>query len=351
MRYADLPNLRDVLPGITSRAGEVDRTGDWPATDLSVLAQIGAMRWAGPLGLGGEELSPIEMHFRYEAIASASLAVALILTQRDSAIGFIDAAENVSLREELLPQLAGNENFATVGIAQLTTSRQGGLPALRATREGEKWRVDGVIPWSTGALQSKYIVAGAVTEESQQILFALPTHLPGVAIDPPMPLVALRSTHTTSVRCQGVMLDARWLLKPPSEHALAGRKKSLPMGQAFLAMGHICGAIHCINDHNSDRARRASERLEEQFSTLRQDVLDACAPGNEQRAAEQSAAIRSRCAEMSARATSAAVALYKGSALLPEHPAQRLARETLFLLVWSCPDPVIDCTVDLLSQP
>ena len=28
---------------------------------------------------------------------------------------------------------------------------------------------------------------------------------------------------------------------------------------------------------------------------------------------------------------------------------QRLAREAMFLLVWSCPDPVIDCTVDLLS--
>jgi hypothetical protein len=32
------------------------------------------------------------------------------------------------------------------------------------------------------------------------------------------------------------------------------------------------------------------------------------------------------------------------------HPAQRLAREALFLLVWSCPDPVIDCTVELLSE-
>jgi hypothetical protein len=36
--------------------------------------------------------------------------------------------------------------------------------------------------------------------------------------------------------------------------------------------------------------------------------------------------------------------------LLADHPAQRFAREALFLLVWSCPDPVIDCTVDLLTQ-
>jgi hypothetical protein len=28
-----------------------------------------------------------------------------------------------------------------------------------------------------------------------------------------------------------------------------------------------------------------------------------------------------------------------------------LAREAMFLLVWSCPNPVIDCTIDLLSLP
>jgi alkylation response protein AidB-like acyl-CoA dehydrogenase len=102
--------------------------------------------------------------------------------------------------------------------------------------------------------------------------------------------------------------------------------------------------------HDSDRARRLAERIESHMSELRQQVLDACAPGREQQAAEVGASLRARCADLALRATGAAVALYKGSALLEDHPAQRLARETLFLLVWSCPDPVIDCTVDLLSH-
>ena len=60
--------------------------------------------------------------------------------------------------------------------------------------------------------------------------------------------------------------------------------------------------------------------------------------------------IRGACNELALRITHAAVALYKGTGLLADHPAQRLAREAMFLLVWSCPDPVIDCTVDLLSK-
>ena len=42
-------------------------------------------------------------------------------------------SENTKVRDELLPRLERNELFTTVGIAQLTTSRQGGLPSLRAT--------------------------------------------------------------------------------------------------------------------------------------------------------------------------------------------------------------------------
>jgi alkylation response protein AidB-like acyl-CoA dehydrogenase len=73
--------------------------------------------------------------------------------------------------------------------------------------------------------------------------------------------------------------------------------------------------------------------------------LDASRPG----ATANTAELRGRINDLAVRATHAAVALYKGTALLLDHPAQRLAREAMFLLVWSCPNPVIDCTVDLLA--
>src|SRR5439155_8582711 len=91
--------------------------------------------------------------------------------------------------------------FATVGIAQLTTSHQRGAPALLARHETDGWHVKGLIPWSTGADRSRFIVAGAVVDEPssdsrQQILFVLSTTWAGVNIDAPMPLVALSSSHS-----------------------------------------------------------------------------------------------------------------------------------------------------------
>jgi hypothetical protein len=82
------------------------------------------------------------------------------------------------------------------------------------------------------------------------------------------------------------------------------------------------------------------------LDSLRRRVIDQCEPEHCDPAATPT--IRGECNELALRVTHAAVALYKGTALLSDHPAQRLAREALFLLVWSCPNPVIDCTIQIL---
>lgn len=348
MHDLSIPKLRDVLPGIRSRAERYDQKGLWPDEDLHTLARIGAMRWALPVAAGGEDLSPIELHFQYEAIASASLATALILTQRDSSVGIIAASDNAALREELLPGLARNEFFATVGIAQLTTSRQSGEPAVVATETDGGFRIQGTIPWSSGADESRYVVAGAAIE-GKQMLFALPMELDGVRASAPLPLVALSASHTGEVCCDDVFIDRHLLLAGPGENVLSGRRKTLAIGQSFLALGHARGALELIGQHDSALARTTHDRFSQELNTLRAQVLNFCNPAGASDPAN-GPRLRGACNELALRIAHSAVALYKGTGLLAGHPAQRLAREALFLLVWSCPNPVIDCTVDLLSD-
>jgi len=350
MQYAMLHTVQNILPGIRSRAMGIDQSGDWPAEDLRVLGTIGAYRWVVPIEEGGEDLSAIELHFRYEALASASLTTALVLTQRDSAAALIDGAVDWPLRSQYLAKLANGECFTTVGIAQLTTSRQMGLPALKATPIDGGYLLNGLIPWSTGAGKAAFIVSGATLADGQQILFALSTDLPGVLVQPPLQLVALRGSWTTQVLCDQVKLDESLVLRGPSERVLGERGKTLPLSQAFLGMGLCRSAIELMKEHDSELGRGAVMNLEPQLQQLRERILEACRPGGEPEA-EQVAQLRSACNDLAIRATHAAVALYKGTALLLDHPAQRLAREAMFLLVWSCPNPVIDCTVQMLSRP
>lgn len=342
-----LTRLDPVLPAIRRRADDLDQTGDWPAHAVAELDRAGILRMAIPEHFGGSARSAVDQHLAYEAIARASLAVALVLSQRDAAIGLVEAS-NAPTRDSLLRELATGA-FTTVGIAQLTTSRQGGPPALRATRDGEGYRIDGLIPWCTGAAKAAFVVAGAATDDRQHLLFALRPQAPGVSIDLPMPLVALRSTWTSSIRCDGVRIGPNEIIAGPAAKVLA-RANHLPLGQAYLAMGLCRGALDLIEAHRSPAAQAAAESFESQIGELRKRILAISKPDRGAEAAEASPEIRGRCNDLAVRITHAGVALYKGTALLAGHPAQRLAREAMFLLVWSCPNPVIDCTVEMLSE-
>src|SRR5688500_13723513 len=108
--------LESLLPTLRQRATQFDRTGEWPVADLRDLAELGAMRWSVPREFGGDGWSPVELHLAYEQLASGSLADALILSQRDSAVDMIDAAEDAAHRAEWLRRLAAGQIFSTIGI-------------------------------------------------------------------------------------------------------------------------------------------------------------------------------------------------------------------------------------------
>lgn len=339
--------LAQVLVTVRGRAQAADLSGRWPVDDLRDLAGAGALRWAVPSEFGGLGLDALDISRRYEQIAASSLAVALVVSQRDSAVGLIEGAAASPARAKLLTDAGAGCGWMTIGIAQLTTSRQGGAPALRAIAESGGYRLDGLIPWSTGAAESDFIIAGAVADAGQ-ILFALPRDLPGVRVEAPLPLVALAASRTTAVRCDGALLAADLVLAGPIERVLGGTRRQVPLPQAFLATGLCQGGIDLIAEHDSNRARELHATFAAELAGVRQQVIAFCkaGPGQPPTAAP---ALRATCNDLALRITHATVALYKGSALLADHPAQRLAREALFLLVWSCPDPVIDCTVARLS--
>jgi alkylation response protein AidB-like acyl-CoA dehydrogenase len=151
------------------------------------------------------------------------------------------------------------------------------------------------------------------------------------------------------VHCDDVLLGDSLILIGPTEQVLSHRRRNLSIGQSFLAMGLCRGALDLIGQIDSNAARQSGRDLDAQLLALRAEVIRF----SETKSTDAALAtkLRGQVNDLAVRITHAAVALHKGSALLIGHPAQRLARESMFLLVWSCPNPVIDCTVELLSSP
>ncbi len=324
---------------LEAHAGAADADAAWPADSWEALRRAGGLEWGIPPPFGGQGLEGTDLLDCYEQLAGACLTTCFILSQRDAAVRRLLDGSNPDLARELLRPLACGGRFATVGISQLTTSRQHSHPAMLAREQASGWVLDGLMPWVTGAAQADHFITGAVQEDGRQLLLVLPRELPGVSIGTPLDLMALQGSLTAEVRCTQVELDRRWLLAGPSENVLAGRRGGTGgLETSCLALGLAGAAIDYLTHEAAARPELAAtaERLEQTRRALRQDLHRLARDGAP---APTAAALRARANSLVLRTTQAALTASKGTGFLRQHPAQRWARQAMFFLVWSCPRP------------
>ncbi len=164
-------------------------------------------------------------------LAAACLTTTFVLTQRSAAVKRIVESENESVKQKLLPALADGSLFTTVGISHLTTSRRHlAKPVLQAKPSADGFVLNGYSPWVTGAAHADHVVLGATLDDGKQILLALPTSLPGVAVPPPSQLLALNSSHTGPLECHDVQIGTELLLDGPIENVIAAQAAQKPAG-------------------------------------------------------------------------------------------------------------------------
>jgi alkylation response protein AidB-like acyl-CoA dehydrogenase len=338
------------LDRLTSLAADADAHPTWPGASWGVLLQTGALGWTIPRAYGGEDWTHRELLDSYEQLAGACLTTAFLLSQREAACRRLAASGRDDLCRELLPALARGKRFATVGLSQLTTSRQHTGPSLRVRETGTALVLDGVIPWVTGASRAQHIVVGAALDDGRQILAVLPTDLPGLSVGPPLDLMALQGSMTAEVRCAGVTVGRRWLLAGPAQRVVqSGRGGTGGLETSCLALGLTGAALGHLEQEAAGRPelRAAAEALRRQQAELRAE-MHTLADGR--RPADGALALRARANTLVLSATQAALTASKGTGFLRQHPAQRWARQALFFLVWSCPWPAAAATLDHLTH-
>jgi butyryl-CoA dehydrogenase len=340
---------QECLNTLADNARDADEKAIWPAASWQALACAGVLGWSVGAAYGGSARDPLARLAGHEQLASACLTTTFILSQREAAVRRIEGSANEAVRRELLGPLARSERFATVGLSQLTTSRQHLQPTLVAHAAGDGFVLDGSIPWVTGASQADYIVIGAVLDTGMQVLAVLSSKLPGVHVQPPLDLMALQGSLTAEVRLDQVRLDRRWLLAEPAQNVLAaGRGGPGGLETSCLALGLAGAAIEYVANEAATRAdlRESAQNLEHDRRRLREELHQLATPGG---TAESATALRTRANSLVLRATQVALTASKGTGFLRDHPAQRWARQALFFLVWSCPRPTTEATLANLA--
>jgi butyryl-CoA dehydrogenase len=344
------PSSEADFMGLASLAETADRISSWPAESLEVSRRVGALEWAIPTTYGGSELDAPALLHGYERLAASCLTTAFILSQRDAAVRRIRDSGREDLCRELLRPLACGGRFATVGLSQLTTSRQFGGPSLRAEESASGFVLDGVIPWVTGADQANHIIVGAVLADGRQLMLALPADSPGVAVGPPMDLSALAGSRTAEITCKQVTVDRHWLLAGPVENVMKSGSRGGTGGleTSCLALGLAGAAIDRLHADAQTRPElgELAAKLETGRVRVREEMhrLATSGVGSPTSALE----LRAKANALVLRATQSALTAAKGAGFVHPHPAQRWARQALFFLVWSCPRFAAEATLDYL---
>jgi alkylation response protein AidB-like acyl-CoA dehydrogenase len=331
-RQPDAVALAALCDTLADLAKETAEIGPWRSGAFASLARSGALAGFIPADCGGTSATEPAILEMLAAIASRCLTTALVLTQWASACRIIAGGEP-AVRSARLPALARGDTPTTVGISQLSTSRRHlGTPALASARSHGTWRLNGLCPWVTGADSSDTIVTGAVTESGEQFFFVVPTDAVGLDIAPPMQMLSLSGSRTSSVAFREV--EPADVIVPAEAGVRTGG-----LATTALAVGATRAAIAIL-----DGEAHARPSLEPVAAGLRAEAdnlwrqLDAAAGGGIEPADRDR--LRAHANGLVVRAAQAALTASKGAGFVTGHPAERLVRESMFFLVWSCPQAV-----------
>jgi alkylation response protein AidB-like acyl-CoA dehydrogenase len=342
--------LSEALAVLEKHAEVADAESSWPAASWEALCRAGVPGWVIPRAYGGAGRDSIALLDGYGRLAGACLTTCFLLSQRDAACRRLRDHGPEPLCRELLPPLARGETFATVGLSQLTTSRQHGRPALTAALERDALILNGVMPWVTGAERADYFVTGAVLEDSRQVLAVVPRTAAGLRVEPPLELMALRGSLTAEVRCEDVVLDRKWLLAGPAERVMPPSHGAGSLETSALALGLAGAAVRFLKSEAATRPdwRTPADETEAARQALQATLHRLAKEGGRP---DDAARLRAGANALVLRVTQLALAAGKGTGFLLSHPAQRWARQALFFLVWSCPRPALEATLTYLQPP
>jgi alkylation response protein AidB-like acyl-CoA dehydrogenase len=152
------------------------------------MASIGEKGWLGitwPKEWGGQDSDGVYEYLLNEALAGRGGP------QIGKGVGIIGktilAHGSEKLKKEFLPKILRNEVEFAVGYSEPDSGSDAASMKLKATRDGDGWRLNGQKTWTTSAHFAEWYWVGARTDPSSKhqgiTLFLVPLDQPGITIN------------------------------------------------------------------------------------------------------------------------------------------------------------------------
>lgn len=307
-------------------AEDIDVAEVVPAWVLDRLGVEGLYGLFGPRHLGGFDADEETAAAVVETLGGASASTAFVWIQHHSALRAVLAGP-AAAAERWAAALCRGESRAGIAVAAL---RRPGPPAMRASRVEGGWTLEGVAPWVTGWDRIDVVLVAAAAGDD--IVWSLldATASPGLAVRR-QALAAMGATSTVTLSLRAHFVADERVLAVESRQAWRGRDRAGLRLNGFLPLGVAARAAVLLGDGallgEVDRMRR---------SLLRAPL-------------EHLAEARAAVSLLAVRAATALVAAGGGASVELASPAQRLAREAMFFLVFGQTAPIRAAQLALLA--
>jgi alkylation response protein AidB-like acyl-CoA dehydrogenase len=279
-----------------------------PRELLDTLAGAGLYGLAAPpdaAGLGADFGTVCAVQ---EALASGCLTTAFVWAQHNGLVRALAEGGRPELTAEWLVPLARGEIRAGVALAGLLPQSP-----LRATPDGEGWRLDGVAPFVSG--WGRIDVIHAAARAGDEVVWLLVDAADGPSVRAErLKLAALNATATVRVTFDQLpVAAARMTRRHPYSPGTAPEVLRLHAAFALGVAARCCRLL-------------GPTPLDAELASLRAE-LDRLGPGT--------AAARAAAGELAQRAAAALMTTEGSRSLLVTEHGQRLAREAMFMLVYA----------------
>ncbi|WP_371552421.1 acyl-CoA/acyl-ACP dehydrogenase [Streptomyces sp. NBC_00554] len=315
---------------LAPQAERVDQEGV-PASSIQAIKGSGLLGVSAPVAYGGSAAPAAVARETAEVLAGACCSTWFVQTQHHTPVQTLTKAQ-LPIRERLLAPLAQGELLSGVAYAQLRAHPR--VP-VRVTRERAGWRFDGTVPWYTGwGLNDVMLLAGVTEADEALFAFTEAREQPGLRPSPPMRLAALTASRTVSLELDGLWLpeDAVALRTPYETWAATDRPKNTNASPAVF--GITASALDLLDAADGDpTAKETADALRTRLDEVRRQAYELADHPVPTERIDERLAVKTRAYDVMRAATTAAVVAGGGRSIGLDSPAQRLAREGMFLLV------------------
>jgi alkylation response protein AidB-like acyl-CoA dehydrogenase len=304
-----LPVAQSIADDVLFPAALATDAGDVvPRELLDTLAGAGLYGLAAPpdaAGLGADFGTVCAVQ---EVLASGCLTTAFVWAQHNGLVRALAEGGHPELTAKYLVPLARGQIRAGVALAGLLPR-----PPLRATPDGDGWRLDGVAPFVSG--WGRIDVIHAAARAGDEVIWLLVDAAEGPSVRAErIKLAALNATATVRVTFDQLpVAAARMTRRHPYRPGTAPEVLRLHAAFALGVAARCCRLL-------------GPTPLDAELASLRAE-LDRLGPGT--------AAARAAAGELAQRAAAALMTTEGSRSLLVTEHGQRLAREAMFMLVYA----------------